>query len=623
MKRDDGFFVLKNPEDNRYIVLTESEGKVYEKIYQKGEKLSDFVSHIKDEGLTLSDAFSILKKVEGLQEPKGESKPEIFSIRPFKKISKIFFPLTLIASLVCIVITALLWPDFLLSFSRSVPLSVVTVYILFIPLLTLTSFIKAIYASQSATENIPCFFSLFYGIPYIECNSDFYIILTKKKRIKYLLLGILPVFLFLLVATIISYIVVEPGILVLFFFFTALYLKPFGKSDVEKIIEEIFGTYNIFDISTAYYKNKFLYNLFRKGLTSKEEKYIIVHSVISLLWFLIVLYILTFHLIPNLYLFLFESTSSLIIGAVFFIFVVVSAIWAMTIVILWFIKLFSPASVIIAKLLRKKKHVKDISTLKEYIKSVPIFSTLSDEEIQHIIRGSKILVCRKGDKIINQGDIGNEIYIILSGKVRVFSVDENGIETQLAELKERDTFGELSLLYNVKRTANCQSEEDSEILAISKNDFLKATKNYDGIKKIEDILRTTNILRKNPIFSEIAVSTLSQIIISSAEEKFNKGEVIIREGEPGDKVYIIKNGRCKIVKGERTVAEISDSEIFGEIAVLEHTRRTATVIPETDVTTLSLKEEDFWKILSKDLFLANLLEKLSKLRVSELREISL
>ena len=61
------------------------------------------------------------------------------------------------------------------------------------------------------------------------------------------------------------------------------------------------------------------------------------------------------------------------------------------------------------------------------------------------------------------------------------------------------------------------------------------------------------------------------------------GTTVVQEGERGQEFFVIVSGRADVLAGGRLVANLSSGEFFGEIALLDHRRRTATVVADTDL----------------------------------------
>ena len=103
-------------------------------------------------------------------------------------------------------------------------------------------------------------------------------------------------------------------------------------------------------------------------------------------------------------------------------------------------------------------------------------------------------------------------------------------------------------------------------------------------------LRPVNLelLRGVPIFAPLAEPLLEHLAASLDEVRVTAGATIIREGEPGDRFYVIGDGEVEVA-GRR----FGPGESFGEIALLRDVPRTATVTAVTDVALYALERDEF------------------------------
>jgi CRP/FNR family transcriptional regulator, cyclic AMP receptor protein len=81
---------------------------------------------------------------------------------------------------------------------------------------------------------------------------------------------------------------------------------------------------------------------------------------------------------------------------------------------------------------------------------------------------------------------------------------------------------------------------------------------------------------------------------NNIETKFIKAAgVIFREGEAAHELFVIKSGRVRIQLGNRTLAELSDNDIFGEMALIANEPRNASALAVTDVELVAISEKQF------------------------------
>jgi hypothetical protein len=101
------------------------------------------------------------------------------------------------------------------------------------------------------------------------------------------------------------------------------------------------------------------------------------------------------------------------------------------------------------------------------------------------------------------------------------------------------------------------------------------------------------LLRGMPIFAPLRAFSLEQLASSLARVTVPAGEAVFRQGDPGDRFYVIAGGEADVVVDGRTVRSQGPGEHFGEIALLRDSPRTATVLARTDLDLRALDRDDF------------------------------
>ncbi len=109
------------------------------------------------------------------------------------------------------------------------------------------------------------------------------------------------------------------------------------------------------------------------------------------------------------------------------------------------------------------------------------------------------------------------------------------------------------------------------------------------------------ILRRIPIFAKIEPAKLKLMAFASERVTYKPGQVLFRQGERGDAAFIVLKGSADVLingsDGPLRVATLSENEIIGEIAILCDIPRTATVQAETELTTLKITTDLFFRML--------------------------
>lgn len=116
------------------------------------------------------------------------------------------------------------------------------------------------------------------------------------------------------------------------------------------------------------------------------------------------------------------------------------------------------------------------------LKNGPLLNGLSNEEIQKVANAATRRHFKSGEKLCSQGQAGESMFMILSGRVRMSVYKDNGNEQALNILQQGDHFGELVLLIGGRRAATATALMDTEVLEISKQDF------YDLVRQVPELL---------------------------------------------------------------------------------------------------------------------------------------
>jgi MFS family permease len=105
--------------------------------------------------------------------------------------------------------------------------------------------------------------------------------------------------------------------------------------------------------------------------------------------------------------------------------------------------------------------------------------------------------------------------------------------------------------------------------------------------------RQVELLRAIPIFTPLSPAVLEGLAARLEPVKVAAGEVIVRQGDPGERFYIVASGEVEVVIDGQVQGTQGPGDHFGEIALLRDLPRTATVAARTDAELFALEREDF------------------------------
>jgi CRP-like cAMP-binding protein/rhodanese-related sulfurtransferase len=114
----------------------------------------------------------------------------------------------------------------------------------------------------------------------------------------------------------------------------------------------------------------------------------------------------------------------------------------------------------------------------------PIFRDLPEEALKAISRAVEELVVPQHTIICREGDPGESLYIISSGRVRVFGRNEQGVEIDLSIQGPGDAFGEMALLTGEPMSADAEVLEETHLMILSKDQFDRVLRDFPDISKV-------------------------------------------------------------------------------------------------------------------------------------------
>ncbi|MDH5445904.1 MAG: cyclic nucleotide-binding domain-containing protein [Gammaproteobacteria bacterium] len=226
-----------------------------------------------------------------------------------------------------------------------------------------------------------------------------------------------------------------------------------------------------------------------------------------------------------------------------------------------------------------------VKTADKSISNHEIFGNLlKQEEKQFLMDRGIVCSYGTGQVICQQNERKSSLYIVLLGEVEVNEGDGHN-KVVLAHLDKGEVFGEISALFGIPRVSNVVASKPTVVLEITGTIFeevikknptlLKAIVQRFGDRIVETALRTIPFLRYLP------VDSLQKLISESSLVSVIPDNLIVKEGEQGDAMFIIIHGAAKLthnIKGESIPLAIAGpGDYFGEWSVLTGAPRTATV----------------------------------------------
>ena len=163
------------------------------------------------------------------------------------------------------------------------------------------------------------------------------------------------------------------------------------------------------------------------------------------------------------------------------------------------------------------------------LENIPLFSGLSSAALAEIEQHGTVKSFKKNALIINQDDETYSLYVILSGRVKVFISGEDGREAVLNHQSAGDYFGDLALIDKQPRVASVMTTEPSRFMVISRDNFMAClSRNPEiAINLIKPMTSRMRMLAKN--VSNLALldvyGRVARVLLEQGQEQ-EDGEMV-------------------------------------------------------------------------------------------------
>ncbi len=256
---------------------------------------------------------------------------------------------------------------------------------------------------------------------------------------------------------------------------------------------------------------------------------------------------------------------------------------------------------------------------------IPLFSELNRDELHEMVSRLTAKRVARGSFLCKEGDPGDSIYIISSGKVGVlkYSKKKQG-DILLATLNEGDFFGEFGFFSDRKRHATVKALTELEVLEISRNDFDEIAKIHPRMRNIlvnfykKRIIDT--LLAFSPLFRQLQPHQRAQLVSRFKLKRIRENRLIFKQGAPPTSFFVIKSGEVEVFAEKRAeprviLGSLRGGDFFGEISLIFNRPRMASVRTTKTTELLELEKADFDHVVGAFPSIKGVLEAFSRKRL--------
>ncbi|HEV7428776.1 MAG TPA: cyclic nucleotide-binding domain-containing protein [Thermoanaerobaculia bacterium] len=327
---------------------------------------------------------------------------------------------------------------------------------------------------------------------------------------------------------------------------------------------------------------------------------------------------------------------------------------------------------IIQKITRDAETRDNLITMAADLRALAVFQHIKDEQLIRLSKFARVETLEEGGRVFQEEDRSMDFYVVKDGRIEIRKDTPFGPQI-LGSLTSGTIFGEMNFIDRTHRSSDAvavvpsscftfsfsaldQLMDEDKQLAVGlhwafwrsltekvrdaneqlKLFFQEDAKKGQGRKRVEGTRETQQVTVKSEdkvdLFKERGLSAGEMKLLAtfSSEERFKEGSMVFREGERGEKLYIVLDGRVRISKfipgvGEEALAVLDRGDFFGEMALIDDKVRSADAKShDGDATVLSIDRATLNEILSMDphasLQFLNLLCRMISRRLREINE---
>ena len=236
-----------------------------------------------------------------------------------------------------------------------------------------------------------------------------------------------------------------------------------------------------------------------------------------------------------------------------------------------------------------------------------------------LLEKAKIMDVKKSRFIFKQGDKDDYSYYLLDGEIELYA--NNQLDSVIQGGSDRAKY---ALAQLQPRQYSAKAKTALKILLIERNNLdqlmLLAQQTttdptlrsgggsdieVDEVDGVDDDTDWMTQMLQSELFSKIPMANIHQLFALLEEVEFSAGDVVIKQGDPGDHYYIVSEGRCAVFRkptpksNDIKLAELKTGDSFGEEALISESTRNATITMITDGVLMKLTKDTFVELVKK------------------------
>lgn len=240
----------------------------------------------------------------------------------------------------------------------------------------------------------------------------------------------------------------------------------------------------------------------------------------------------------------------------------------------------------------RKKTYEELRVIQTILRTNFVLEGLGEEEIAKLADCMQLCRVQAKETVVTAGHPALYFYILASGKLE--AVDSVGTKRVLTPV---ESFGEVALLTDSPRAETVRTLKDSTLWVLNRHKFREVIATVNARIYAEN----RAFIESVPLFQRLTSEQRESLVVCLHSASYDPGQEIVREGETGYKLFFIKTGEVTCSEAGRELRRLRVGDYFGEQALLNGNKRTATITALQATVCLSLTHEDLLQAFQSQL----------------------
>lgn len=240
-------------------------------------------------------------------------------------------------------------------------------------------------------------------------------------------------------------------------------------------------------------------------------------------------------------------------------------------------------------------------TIAEWLGRTVLFRDLPPGDLAAVAAAVKPEEHKRGSYVVREGEAGDRLYVVLSGRLEVRRDYAPGRSEPVAEMGEGDVFGEIALLQGGPRTRSIRSLGRSVLLALDKADFERLVLSKLSRQAVEDAVQKVGFLRHTELTRNWSQAIMAAFARRCRFQEMPEGTVVLAEGKANHWFFLVHRGELSVQTRGRELRRLKMGDSFGELSLLGDGIATANVVVTSKVASLLvISGREFLEFVAQD-----------------------